>query len=347
MAKQRKVVGFARNRSNQQSSESAVVRALKKYDLDPNSLANIAVQIYQGRYVQNTDTLFSGYQFASREIAFNELLEPSCSSPDFILQEIARTGKFDTKDFGHEGVTISLTGDPLFSQIAMFGLNPCLVVRLLYYKRRDGTYKYQLDDSLYEAIKHIQEDTAYNIEEFEKFAGIIYSLLLSGIFEDDDYLSISIRDPRFPTGRQELPIDGNASQDKKKVPALPQLLIYNSPPADEWKGHAFRSKQEVRIAQALDDCGILFFPNAGCRITEGDTRKTREADFLIVIDGHIGILECDGKAYHQTAAEDHQRDRHFQRQGIQFIQRYSYEECLNAEKVVKDFLDLMKAHFRI
>lgn len=126
-----------------------------------------------------------------------------------------------------------------------------------------------------------------------------------------------------------------------------QPLIYNSPSFDQWEGHAFRSAQEVRIAKALDERGVLFFPNAGCRITEGEIRKTREADFLVIIEGRIGILECDGKAYHQTAAEDHQRDRHFQRQGIRFIQRYSYEECLQEYQVVDDFLELMRKFFNL
>ncbi|MGL4502183.1 MAG: hypothetical protein ACRCU2_24170 [Planktothrix sp.] len=126
-----------------------------------------------------------------------------------------------------------------------------------------------------------------------------------------------------------------------------QRLIYNSERKYEWNGHAFRSEQEVRIAKALDARNVLFFPNAGCRVDEGDKRHTREVDFLVVMKGRMGVLECDGRSFHKIAADDHERDRNFQRQGITFIQRYDSTACLDADKVVDDFLKIMKDTFNI
>jgi very-short-patch-repair endonuclease len=85
----------------------------------------------------------------------------------------------------------------------------------------------------------------------------------------------------------------------------------------------------------------------GCRVDENGTRKTREVDFLVIINGRMGVLECDGRSFHKIAADDHERDRNFQRQGIQFIQRYGYDACLDADKVVDDFIKLMKAFYNL
>jgi hypothetical protein len=115
----------------------------------------------------------------------------------------------------------------------------------------------------------------------------------------------------------------------------------------QWENLHFLSEQEVRVAKALDAQGVLFFPNAGCRINSGKFRKTRTPDFLVVIDGYLGILECDSRTYHLSAADDHERDRLFQKHGIRFIQRYSYERCRDEKNVVDEFIKMMVAHFRI
>ncbi len=141
------------------------------------------------------------------------------------------------------------------------------------------------------------------------------------------------------------PSTGSTNTNKPSIEA--KKLIYDTSVDYAWEGHAFRSEQEMRVAKALDRRGVFFFPNAGCRINEGETRKTREVDFLVVINGYLGILECDSRKYHKSAADDHERDRTFQKQGIRFIQRYSYERCLDADKVVDEFIALMKAHFQI
>ncbi|MGB3192314.1 MAG: hypothetical protein WBB43_23150 [Limnoraphis sp.] len=106
----------------------------------------------------------------------------------------------------------------------------------------------------------------------------------------------------------------------------------------EWKGHYFRSSQEVEIAKELDSRQILFFPNAGCRVLEEKGMHTREIDFLVIIDGNMGILECDSERYHQSAARDHKRDGLFNAHGIWFIRRYTSQDCQDPKKVVDGFI---------
>lgn len=111
----------------------------------------------------------------------------------------------------------------------------------------------------------------------------------------------------------------------------------------KWKGLNFRSKSEIKIAEVLDKRGILFFPNVLGRVSSDGRRVNREIDFLICHEGKWGILECDGKKYHQTAADDHARDRDWRIYGIWCIERFSSDECYNyPEKVVDKFLYLLR-----
>lgn len=109
-----------------------------------------------------------------------------------------------------------------------------------------------------------------------------------------------------------------------------------------WNGLQFRSKSEIEIAKELDKRGILFFPNAGSRITDmKDKRLTKEVDFLVIHNGKLGILECDGKKYHTNKKKDIDRDNLFKRQGIHLIKRYPSNACYtNAKKVIDEFLGL-------
>ena len=114
---------------------------------------------------------------------------------------------------------------------------------------------------------------------------------------------------------------------------------------DIWRRTRFRSKTERRIAAALERASVAFFPNGRGRLgTSPRYRETRESDFLVVIDGKLGILEVDGDDHHppERAAEDHGRDRAFRRQGIRVVERYPASECWEApDEVVADFLQLL------
>ena len=131
-----------------------------------------------------------------------------------------------------------------------------------------------------------------------------------------------------------------------EISVLPLIYTYPDSKHKEflwWKGHAFRSSQEKKIAIELDQRKILFFPNAGCRIEQ----LTREADFLIFYKGNWGILECDSKTYHTDAEKDKERDKMFQKEGIQFIKRYSHKECFYETKnTIDDFLKEMQIFFK-
>lgn len=134
---------------------------------------------------------------------------------------------------------------------------------------------------------------------------------------------------------------GSLSKSQGLESPYKQRLVYNHTPKYEWEGHAFRSKQEMEVAIALDALGVVYGPNVGVRVTEGDDRKTREVDFMVYLDGHTGILECDSVEFH-NAENDIERDRNFQRQGIYFIKRYTSKECLNPNWVAEDFIKSMR-----
>src|SRR5260370_39947892 len=114
-------------------------------------------------------------------------------------------------------------------------------------------------------------------------------------------------------------------------------------PTYSWNNLRFRSNTEIKIAEALDKAGVLFFPNCMARLGPIGERRNKEADFLICDDGKWGILEIDGEAYHSNAATDHERDRFFRTYGIRVIERFTASQCYNnPEAVIRRFLVLLK-----
>jgi len=110
----------------------------------------------------------------------------------------------------------------------------------------------------------------------------------------------------------------------------------------EWKGFYFRSKAEIKIAEALDRAGVLFYPNSKARLNKAEARVNKESDFLVFQAGKFGILEVDGREWHQIAADDHERDRLFKRYGIRVIERFDASRCWNEpDKVVQEFLEIL------
>jgi hypothetical protein len=114
-------------------------------------------------------------------------------------------------------------------------------------------------------------------------------------------------------------------------------------PVIVWKSLIFRSKAEKVIAEALDRAGVMFFPNCAARLGPTEHRHNKEPDFLICCDGKWGILEVDGKALHQEAAQDHERDRQFRQQGIKVIEHFSGRRCLEEpDEVVQTFIRILQ-----
>lgn len=110
----------------------------------------------------------------------------------------------------------------------------------------------------------------------------------------------------------------------------------------KWKNFYFRSQSEIKIAEALDRTGVLFYPNSKARLNKAELRVNKESDFLVFHSGKFGILEVDGRSYHQIAADDHERDRLFKRHGIRVIERFDATRCWHEpEQVVEEFLEIL------
>jgi hypothetical protein len=104
----------------------------------------------------------------------------------------------------------------------------------------------------------------------------------------------------------------------------------------------FRSATEVRIAEAFDKTGVMFFPLPLGRLTGAEGQRiNQEPDFLVCdSSGNWGILEVDGEPFHKGfAARDRKRDRQFQDNGVKQVERYEADICYNRSNwVVQDFL---------
>jgi very-short-patch-repair endonuclease len=117
----------------------------------------------------------------------------------------------------------------------------------------------------------------------------------------------------------------------------------------EWGGMYFRSECEIKIAQALDKSGLLFFANVRGRINEDNLPVSSpqingrvELDFLIFNQGKALILEVDGN-HHQEGGQtlrDYIRDRVLLSENIPTV-RFTAQECFNnPTAVVKEVMQL-------
>lgn len=111
-----------------------------------------------------------------------------------------------------------------------------------------------------------------------------------------------------------------------------------------WNYLRFRSQTEVRVAQALDSRGVMFFPNCKARLTTPVGRRNKEPDFLVCFEGKWGILEVDGELFHPPSrtTEDHARDRLFKEHGVRLVEHFDANECYeNADSIVDRFFKLL------
>lgn len=117
-------------------------------------------------------------------------------------------------------------------------------------------------------------------------------------------------------------------------------------PVRVWNNLNFRSASEVRIAQALDKAGALYWPNGRARLGEAGARRNLEADFLVCYRGRWGILEVDGEPFHpaERRTEEQVRDRAFQHHGVRVVQHFDADRCFEESlAVVREFLKLLLA----
>lgn len=111
-----------------------------------------------------------------------------------------------------------------------------------------------------------------------------------------------------------------------------------------WQRLTFRSKTEIKIAEALDRAEVLFLPNCLARLNTPNGRANKEADFLICYNGKWGILEVDGP-YHtpERRVEEQERERIFRRHGIKVVERFDSSRCYeNPDAVVQEFFKMLE-----
>jgi hypothetical protein len=162
---------------------------------------------------------------------------------------------------------------------------------------------------------------------------------VSATLEHNCYLSgVNIRADRMtiaPDWRAEL------------VEMARGILVHNQAATAEkfrlWHNLRFRSQSEIRIAEALDKTGVIFFPNCMARLSGPNRRMIMEPDFLIGRDGRWGILEVDGGDFHppERTAQEHERDRLFRAHGV-LVERFDAQRCYNEpDKVVAEFFRIL------
>jgi Protein of unknown function (DUF559) len=121
----------------------------------------------------------------------------------------------------------------------------------------------------------------------------------------------------------------------------------------EWGGLYLRSEAELRIAEALDKAGVLFFANARGRvglqetiISNGQLTGRVEADFLVFLNGKCVVLEVDG-VHHAEGSQvvrDYARDRVLLRSGVPTV-RFTANDCqTRPDEVVAELLSILKTY---
>lgn len=106
----------------------------------------------------------------------------------------------------------------------------------------------------------------------------------------------------------------------------------------DWNGLRFSSEEEMKIAEALESARVPFFYNFKGQLTTSGGRKNQKADFLIIYEGKLGILQLG----HQDTTKNEERDRIFQSHGICIIKDYDATRCnKEPDRVVQEFLDIL------
>ncbi|MDB9489954.1 DUF559 domain-containing protein [Dolichospermum circinale CS-534/05] len=122
------------------------------------------------------------------------------------------------------------------------------------------------------------------------------------------------------------------------------VQFYSNSTIHTWERLRFRSKTEIKIAEALDRTGVLFVPNSLARLTTPKGRENKEADFLICYKGKWGVLEVDGP-YHtaERRVEEQERERIFKINGIKVVERFDAQRCYNnPDEVVQEFFKMIE-----
>jgi uncharacterized protein YjbI with pentapeptide repeats len=121
------------------------------------------------------------------------------------------------------------------------------------------------------------------------------------------------------------------------------IQFYSNSTIHTWERLRFRSKTEIKIAEALDRTGVLFVPNSLARLTTPKGRENKEADFLICYNGKWGVLEVDGPFHTaERRVEEQERERIFKKNGIKVVERFDAQRCYNnPDEVVQEFFKMI------
>jgi very-short-patch-repair endonuclease len=132
--------------------------------------------------------------------------------------------------------------------------------------------------------------------------------------------------------------------ENDKIPNNQGVQFYSNSKIHTWERLRFRSKTEIKIAEALDRTGVLFVPNSLARLNTTTGRGNKELDFLICYHGKWGVLEVDGPFHTaERRVEEQERERIFKKNGIKVVERFDSERCYNhPDEVVQEFFKMIE-----
>jgi uncharacterized protein YjbI with pentapeptide repeats len=170
------------------------------------------------------------------------------------------------------------------------------------------------------------------------FAPGEFASLYKKILENIDLIISKTLENDNTVNKPEKNIDVDNTSNNQGVQFYANSTIHT------WENLRFRSKTEIKIAEALDRTGVLFVPNSLARLTTPKGRANKEADFLICYKGKWGVLKVDEP--HHTAerrVEEQEEERIFKKNGIKVVERFDAQRCYNhPDEVVQEFFNMIE-----
>jgi hypothetical protein len=123
--------------------------------------------------------------------------------------------------------------------------------------------------------------------------------------------------------------------DSSEEKQLSETLTHLEETEYFWKKWRFHSLEQVKIAEALDRAGVLFFPNSKAQLPNFEDQPYKQVDFLICYNSKLGVLEIQ---YSDTEKQE-QRDYFLSKQGILLIEYCDPVQCLeDPDQIVQEFI---------
>lgn len=123
----------------------------------------------------------------------------------------------------------------------------------------------------------------------------------------------------------------NTSEEKQLSEILPNLQKTEY----FWKEWCFHSLEQVKIAEALDKAGVVFFPNSKAQLPNFEEQSYKQVDFLVYYNSKLGVLEIQ----YPDSQKQGKRDDFLSKQGIFLIEYYDSVKCLEVpDQVVQEFI---------